>query len=90
MKYPKSIYQKFSIFLKAKKDDYLLFDFFLRKDYAIDKLHFIKDKQNYNGLNSIVLLTSEAGDISFWSLKIEKEERFFGKKKQITFQIILF
>ncbi len=49
-----------------------------KTDCSIDKLYFIKNRV-YNGLNSIVLLSSSSGYITFWTLSIDKDKRNYGK-----------
>ena len=46
---------------------------------AVDKLLFIKESESqYGGLNSIRLISSEAGRVLFWLMSIQRENRFLG------------
>lgn len=45
----------------------------------VDKLYFLKSPLNYNGLSSIILISSEEGYINFWTLNFNRREHFFGK-----------
>jgi WD40 repeat protein len=61
------------LFSLKRKNDHVI----NKDDCSIDNLCFIKNTA-YRGINSIVLMSSTSGFVTFWRLSIDKEKRNYG------------